>query len=135
MIRVGRTRLEVELLVPCARVIVLGMHKQRSDTCNVGRLSRAQQCILEQRLAQPLTLLGSVDGKTSEEHHRNGMTCKPLADSTGCIGMFDGADREAVVARDTLFPAAHDIGLSAARFLVDQSVALQEAVERFLAGL
>src|SRR5690606_6037683 len=134
MIRVSWTRLEVELLVPGARFIVLGMHEQRSDTCNVGSLSRAQQCSLEQRLAQPLSLLGSVDCKTSEEHHRDWMAGKPLADSTGYIGMFDGADREAVVARDTLLPAAHDIGLSAARFLVDQSVALQESIESFLAA-
>src|SRR5690606_2986816 len=135
MIGVGRTRLEVELLVPGARFIVLGMNEKRSDTCNFGSLSRAQQCILEQCFAQPLSLLGSVDGKPREEHYRDLMTGKPFADATGSVRMFNGADREAVIARDTLLPAAHDIGLSAARFLVDQSVALQESIQSFLAAI
>ena len=56
MIGVGRARFEVELLVPGARFIILGMNEKRSDTCNFGGLSRAQQCILEQRFAQHLSI-------------------------------------------------------------------------------
>jgi hypothetical protein len=63
------------------------------------------------------------------------VACKPFADTTRNVGMFDGADREAVIAHDALLSAADDIGLSAARFQVDQSVALQETIERFFAGI
>lgn len=63
------------------------------------------------------------------------MTGEPLANATRCIGVFDCSDREAVIAHNALFSATDDVSLSAARFLVDQRVALQKAVKRFFAAI
>jgi hypothetical protein len=59
---VGGTGLEVESLVPGAGLVVLGVHKQRTDAGDVRGLRRAKQSVFEERLAEPSPLLGLVDG-------------------------------------------------------------------------
>lgn len=49
-----------------ARFVILGMDEQCSDANDIGSLGRAEQRILEQRLAQPLSLLRVVDGKPGQ---------------------------------------------------------------------
>ena len=58
---VGGAGLEVIFLVPDPRFIVLGMDKQGSDAGNVGGLGSAKQGILQNCLAQTLSLLRTVD--------------------------------------------------------------------------
>jgi len=121
--RIGWAPLEIECLIPRARFVIFGMDEQGSNARNVRCLGGAEECVLEQRLAEPTSLLSLVDRQSGQKHDWDGMTRKPLADAGGRLRMFNGADGEAVVADDSPFAATDDIGLSAAGPLVGERVA------------
>lgn len=124
MIWIGWAPLEIERLIPIARLVIFGMHEQGSNARNVRCLGGAEQRVLEQRPAEPSSLLSLVDRQSGQKHDWDGMARETLSDSGGRIRMFDGADGEAVVADDSPFTATDDIGLSAAGLLAGERVAL-----------
>ena len=135
MVRVCRARLKFQILIPDARLIVFGVNKQRSDTGNIGGLSSPEQTILEECLAQTLSLLHPVNRKTGEQHHWNRMSSQPSAYPAGSLCVLDRADRKTVVADNTPLSPTNDIGLRTASLLIDQCESLQKAIKRLFSAL
>lgn len=65
----GRGSLEVEFQIERLCLIVLRMDEESPQTGDFRSLGRAQEGILEQSFAQPLSLFGPIDGKSSQKHH------------------------------------------------------------------
>ena len=61
----------VSRFVPLPCCVVLGMDQQAADTRNVGGLCGAQQCILEQGLAQTFTLMLLVHSEPGQDQDRH----------------------------------------------------------------
>lgn len=135
MVRVGRARLEFQVLIPNARLIVFGVDKKRSDTGNVGGLSGPEQSILEECLAQASSLLRPVNRKASEQHYWNRMSGQPPAYPAGSFRVLNRADSKTVIANNTPTSPTNDIGLRTASLLVDQCKPLQKAIKRLFSTL
>ena len=90
-----------------------------------------RQGVLDERLAQAASLLGSVDREAGEEHHGNRMPGQPLAAPSRRVGAFHRSRREPVTGKHRRSPAG-DVGADALGFLVGQRKVLREAVERLL---
>ncbi len=105
---VGRRWLKSEALVERARFIVDGMHQEETDSCLVGHRGRTAHRVSEQEEPEALSLNGFVDGKASEEHHRNRVSRHPFLRSTGRFGMIDRSHGERVVADDPLLIGVDD---------------------------
>ena len=97
MVGVGRAGLEFQVLIPDAHLIVLGVDKKRPDAGNICGLSGPEQGILEECLAQALSLLCPVNCKPGEKHHRNRMPGQPLADPVGVLCVLNRANCQTVV--------------------------------------
>lgn len=122
--RIGRAPLEVERLIPGARLIVFGMDQKRSNAGNVRRLAGAEQRILEQRLAKAAPLVAPVDRQPGKKHDWDWMACESFADAAWRRRVFDRAYGEAVIADDPPLAETNHIGLSATGLLADERMAL-----------
>ena len=134
MVRISRAGLEFPRFVPLTRGIVFGMDQQTANPGDVGSLCGAQQGVLEQGLAQTLTLMLLVHGESSQDHDRHRVTRQPRHHFRGRGFRIDAADGEAVEA-DHQVTLAADIGLHAVGLLVDERIALQELVQCGLAAI
>ncbi len=59
------------LVVEVGSGFVFGMHEEQFEAGDFGGLHRAQDCILEECLSQPLALLTVIDRQAGEQHDRD----------------------------------------------------------------
>jgi len=65
---------EVEMLIECSRIIVLGMQDDGPNSGDVGSLQCAQQRIFEQPDTQAPSLSVDADRQPRQYHQRDGVT-------------------------------------------------------------
>ena len=134
MVRVARRRDKVEPFIEGSGRVVFRVDRECPDAGNVRRLQCAKHGVLQEAAAEALVLPGGRDGKTSQQHDRQGMTGKALGQPLGRIVVLDLPNHERIVTGD-LFIRQGDVSLRGAGLLVLKGVPCEEAVERFPAAI
>jgi hypothetical protein len=80
---IGRTRFKVEALVEGACLLIFGMHKHCSDTGDLCGLGNPLQRLLEQSLADTLTLLSFIHSESGQDDDRDRVRASPLLTRSG----------------------------------------------------
>ncbi len=114
--------------------LVLGMHKQCTNSCNDRRLLSAQQRIFEKCFDKACALVLKVHGKPGQNHHRYGVLWNAFGHTRCCIGWTNAANREAIETYDRARMATH-VGLRTIGFLVDERKTLQKVIQCALAAI
>ena len=114
--------------------LVLGMHKQCTNSCNDRRLLSAQQRIFEKCFDKACALVLKVHGKPGQNHHRYGVLWNAFGHTRCCIGWTNAANRQAIETNDRARMATH-VGLRTIGFLVDERKALQKLIQCALAAI
>ena len=129
--RIGGARLELQGFLPDPSFIVLGMHEERPDAGDLGGFGRSEQRVLDQCLAQPLSLTRPAHREAGEKHDGDRISGQALAHPGRGVGRLDGACCKTVVPDHSPSPA-DSISTSASGALVRKRETLQETIERLL---
>lgn len=134
MQRIGRRRLEVEMLVESARLFILGVDQDGADTDFPCRTRRAKESVLEQRGPEALPLLTLIHGQAGEENHGDGVPHQALPDPLGRFALFNAAGRKRVVPDHAAIPAddEHTRGPGP---MIDQGVSAEPVCQFGLAAV
>src|SRR5262245_39939203 len=116
------------MFIEASRGLALGMDHDCTNAEDVGSCEGASERGGEQRSPKSLALPRAIDGKTPQQHHRNGMSRQAFAQSCRSACVFNACCAQAVVAHDTL---ADDSGiyLSRTSALIHQGMALEISIE------
>ncbi len=97
----GWRAFEAEWLVPPPRVLVYGMHEQRTDSDQLASLHDPCHCVEQQRAAKMLTLMTGVDREATQQDHRGRLVGRETAgEPCRGVGRHHCARSESVVADD-----------------------------------
>lgn len=134
MQRVGWRLQEVEPSVKCDCRVILGVHGDCTDACDIGCLRGAAHCIFERSGAVAPPLPGTTHCKPCQEHDWNGMVSQALPKPLRRIVEGNLAHDECVKADHPVIPQSQ-VGLGRAGFLVREGKADKIAVERLDAAI
>lgn len=134
MKRIGQAGLKLPFEIPLPSGFILGVHKQRTDACNISRLRSAQQRVLQQGFAQACPLMLNIHGQSCQNHDWDGVLRDALDHSRRSSCGVDTADSKAVKPNHRTTVTTH-VGLRAIGPLVDQRKALQKLIECSLAAI
>jgi len=124
------TPLEVVSPVPVQGPVILHVNRECANSGIIGRPGRAIQRVREQRFAKSPKLLGSVDGKMHQQHHRHRMASEPPANPTPHQGVLRRTDGQTVVADHAPFGSTDDMGSCVLGLLTGDGVQLEKPVEQ-----
>ena len=107
---INRRRLEIEVLVEPAGIVINRMHHNGSDPDDTGCLLNACKGIDQQSLAKSFSLLVNVNRQPGKQDDADGMACKPLGDPLGALMLVNRASGQSVITGNGASPNGY-IGL------------------------